>query len=57
MYSKLLAPLLIAEILRGHASEDNPMSQSDIQKELKRTYGLSLSRNTISSHIATLLEH
>ena len=57
MYSKLLAPLLIAEILQGHASEDSPMSQSDIQKELKRVYDLSLSRNTISSHIATLLEH
>ena len=57
MYSKLLAPLLIVEILRGRTSEDSPMCQSDIQKELERTYGLSLSRNTISSHIATLLEH
>ena len=57
MYSKLLAPLLIVEILRGRTSEDSPMCQSDIQKELKRVYNLSLSRNTISSHIATLLEH
>ncbi len=57
MYSKLLTPLLIVEILRRRTSEDSPMCQSDIQKELERTYGLSLSRNTISSHIATLLEH
>ena len=55
-HSKKMLPMCILEILNKYTDENHRLSQKDIEKYLKKDYGLTIERKTVKRTIMDLIE-